>query len=112
MFDDVPGRRYDILLSNPPYEPSDLCDALPKEFQLEPRLALDGGSDGLDIVRKLLRQAPARLKPHGIVVLEVGELRSAMEMAWPTLEMDWLETVDGSDCVCLIRASHLEAGLD
>ena len=107
VFDAVPVRRYDILLSNPPYEPSAICEDLPREFQQEPRLALDGGADGLDIVRKLLRQAPERLQPHGIVVLEVGELRPAMEKAWPSLEMEWLETVDGSDCVCLIRASDL-----
>lgn len=109
VFDAVPVRQYDVLLSNPPYEPSSICDELPREFQQEPRLALDGGDDGLDIVRKLLRQAPERLKPHGIVVLEVGELREAMERAWPTLEMEWLETVDGSDCVCLIQASDLGA---
>ena len=107
VFDAVPVRQYDVLLSNPPYEPSGICDALPREFQLEPRLALDGGADGLDIVRKLLVQAPARLKPHGIVVLEVGELRGAMEAAWPELKMEWLETIDGSDCVCLIRACDL-----
>lgn len=107
VFDAVPLRQYDVLLSNPPYEPSEICDELPMEFQLEPRLALDGGADGLDIVRKLLAQAPSRLKPHGIVVLEVGELREAMERAWPELEMEWLETIDGSDCVCLIRASDL-----
>jgi ribosomal protein L3 glutamine methyltransferase len=107
VFTSVPPRQYDILLSNPPYEPSEICDELPREFQQEPRLALDGGTDGLDIVRKLLQQAPGRLKPHGIMVLEVGELRAAMEQAWPWLAMEWLETVDGSDCVCLIRASDL-----
>jgi ribosomal protein L3 glutamine methyltransferase len=107
VFDAVPVRQYDILLSNPPYEPSEICDSLPREFQQEPRLALDGGLDGLDIVRKLLRQAPERLHPHGIVVLEVGELRPAMEAAWPELELEWLETVDGSDCVCLIRATEV-----
>jgi len=107
VFDAVPVRKYDVLLSNPPYEPSAICDDLPPEFQREPRIALDGGVDGLDIVRKLLLQAPERLKPHGIVVLEVGELRAAMERVWPALEMEWLETVDGSDCVCLIRAAEV-----
>ena len=86
VFDAVPVRRYDIILSNPPYEPSDICDNLPPEFEHEPRLALDGGPDGLKIIRKLLAQAKERLQPHGIVVLEVGELRGAMERAWPSHE--------------------------
>ena len=110
VFDAVPERHYDIILSNPPYEPSAVCDDLPDEFRREPRLALDGGADGLDIVRKLLRQAAARLQPHGIVVLEVGALRRAMHRAWPELRMRWLETVDGSNCVCLIRARDLRGG--
>ncbi|WP_221031405.1 50S ribosomal protein L3 N(5)-glutamine methyltransferase [Actomonas aquatica] len=111
VFDAVPVRQYDILLSNPPYEPSDLCDDLPPEFEHEPRLALDGGADGLVIIRKLLRQAVERLQPHGIVVLEVGELREAMERTWPKLRMEWLETFDGSDCCCLIHARDLARGL-
>src|SRR5690606_30726552 len=68
VFEAVPGRRYDIILSNPPYEPSAICDDLSAEFRHEPRLALDGGADGLDIVRRLLGQARERLQPHGIVV--------------------------------------------
>ncbi len=111
VFDGVPLRQYDIILSNPPYEPSDLCDDLPPEFDHEPRLALDGGVDGLDIVRKLLRQAVDRLQPHGMVLLEVGELRPAMERAWPKLKMEWLETFDGSDCCCLIHARDLARGI-
>ena len=107
VFDAVPVRRYDIILSNPPYEPSAICDALPPEFEHEPRLALDGGPDGLKIIRKLLRQAKDRLQPHGIVVLEVGELRGAMERAWPGLKLRWLETYDGSNCCCLIHARDL-----
>ncbi len=111
VFDAVPVRKYDIILSNPPYEPSAICDGLPPEFEHEPRLALDGGADGLDIIRKLLHQARERLQPHGIVVLEVGELRRAMERAWPRLRMTWLETFDGSDCCCLIRGPDLAHGL-
>lgn len=107
VFDAVPVRRYDIILSNPPYEPSAICDDLPPEFLHEPRLALDGGKDGLVIIRKLFKQALPRLQPHGIVVLEVGELRGAMEKAWPRLRLVWLATLDGSNCCCLIRASDL-----
>ncbi|GAB5559772.1 MAG: 50S ribosomal protein L3 N(5)-glutamine methyltransferase [Synoicihabitans sp.] len=108
VFDTVPERAYDIILSNPPYEPSAVCDALPTEFKLEPRMALDGGTDGLVIVRKLLRQSLTRLQPHGIVALEVGAQRQTMQQAWPNLPMRWLKTLDGMNCVCLIRAADLE----
>ncbi|AWI08439.1 50S ribosomal protein L3 N(5)-glutamine methyltransferase [Ereboglobus luteus] len=102
-----PAEKYDVILSNPPYEPSRICDDLPVEFQKEPRLALDGGRDGLDIIRKLLAQARDRLAPHGIVVIEVGGLRRAMEGAFGALGLHWLHTEDGSDCVCLVQAKHL-----
>jgi ribosomal protein L3 glutamine methyltransferase len=82
---------------------------LPAEFRQEPAMALDGGRDGLDIIRKLLRQARDRLQPHGIVVLEVGGLRAAMDWAFPELDLHWLHTADGEDCVCLIQAHRLRA---
>jgi ribosomal protein L3 glutamine methyltransferase len=107
VFDDVPPVKYDVILSNPPYEPSAHCDALPAEFRREPRLALDGGRDGLDIIRKLLRQAKTRLKPHGIVLIEVGGLRAAMDREFAALDPHWLHTADGSDCVCVIHAARL-----
>lgn len=107
VFDAVPMRRYDLILSNPPYEPSGLCDELPAEFRHEPRLALDGGRDGLDVIRKLLAQARSRLTRKGGLMIEVGGLRAAMEMAFPALPIEWLATADGSDCVCAIRARDL-----
>lgn len=108
VFDAVPAVKYDVILSNPPYEPSAHCDALPEEFHREPRLALDGGKDGLDIIRKLLRQARTRLKPHGIVLIEVGGLRAAMDREFAALDPHWLHTADGSDCVCVIHAARLK----
>lgn len=107
VFDRVPPVKYDLILSNPPYEPSGHCDQLAPEFRHEPRLALDGGSDGLDIIRKLLRQARERLSPKGLVTIEVGGLQQAMADAFPDLPLEWLHTADGSDCVCLIRAQDL-----
>jgi ribosomal protein L3 glutamine methyltransferase len=109
VFDDVPTRKYDVILSNPPYEPSAHVDAMPAEYHQEPRMSLDGGKDGLDIIRKLLRQAQARLKPHGIVLIEVGGLRDAMDREFASLEPHWLHTHDGSDCVCVIHAAKLKA---
>lgn len=107
VFDAVPPARYDVILSNPPYEPSRLVDAQDPEFAAEPRMAHDGGPDGLAIIRKLLRQASARLAPHGIVVIEVGGLRRAIDREFAKLEPHWLATEDGSDSVCLFRASQL-----
>ncbi len=107
VFDAVPAAQYDVILSNPPYEPSALVDAQAPEFAAEPRMAHDGGRDGLDIVRKLLRQARDRLQPHGIVVIEVGGLRRAIDREFAALEPHWLHTVDGSDCVVLFQAARL-----
>jgi ribosomal protein L3 glutamine methyltransferase len=103
----VPPAKYDVILSNPPYEPSALVEAQAPEFKAEPRMAHDGGGDGLAIIRKLLRQARTRLQPHGIVVIEVGGLRDAIDREFAALEPHWLHTEDGSDCVCLFQAARL-----
>jgi ribosomal protein L3 glutamine methyltransferase len=107
VFATVPPVKYDIILSNPPYEPSAICDDLPVEFQKEPRMALDGGKDGLDIIRRLLVQARDRIQPHGIVVIEVGALQRAMNKEFKALRPQWLHTADSSNCVCLIQAEQL-----
>ena len=99
--------KYDLILSNPPYEPSALVDTQAPEFAAEPRMAHDGGRDGLDIVRKLLRQARTRLEPQGIVVIEVGGLQAAIDREFAAFKPEWLPTEDGSDCVCLFRAERL-----
>lgn len=107
VFDAVPPAPYDIILSNPPYEPSRHVDAQAPEFAAEPRMAHDGGADGLVIIRKLLQQARGRLAPHGIVVVEVGGLRKAIDREFAALAPHWLHTDDGSDCVCLFQAARL-----
>lgn len=109
VFDSVPRTKYDVILSNPPYEPTSLCDELPKEFHHEPRMALDGGEDGLDIIRKLLRQARERLQPHGVVLIEVGGLQRVMDREFSELDLYWMHTADGCNCVCLIQAARLRA---
>ena len=107
VFDAVPPAQYDFIISNPPYEPSALMAGLPEEFRREPRLALDGGRDGLDVIRKLLRQARERLTPGGRLLIEVGGLRKAMDREFASLKLRWLKTADGSNCVCEIRAERL-----
>jgi ribosomal protein L3 glutamine methyltransferase len=108
VFDAVPPAKYDIILSNPPYVPTRELRSLPQEFKNEPQMALDGGKDGLAVIRKLLTQAKKRLQPHGIVVLEVGGLRKAMDRAFSALELHWLHTGDGEDCVCVLQAPRLK----
>jgi ribosomal protein L3 glutamine methyltransferase len=108
VFDAVPRAKYDIILSNPPYVPTRELRKLPAEFKNEPPMALDGGQDGLVVIRKLLRQSVDRLQPHGIVVLEVGGLRAAMDQAFPELDLHWLHTEDGEDCVCVVQAAKLK----
>jgi ribosomal protein L3 glutamine methyltransferase len=110
VFDAVPAVKYDLILSNPPYVPTRELRGLPEEFKREPAMALDGGPDGLDIIRKIFRQARERLQKHGIVVLEVGGLRAAMDKAFPELDLHWLHTEDGEDCVCVVQAARLLAG--
>jgi ribosomal protein L3 glutamine methyltransferase len=107
VLDSVPPAKYDLILSNPPYEPSALVDTQAPEFAAEPRMAHDGGADGLTIIRKLLRQSRERLQPHGIVVIEVGGLRRAIDREFAALEPQWLHTQDGSDCVVLVQAAKL-----
>ncbi|PTX91482.1 50S ribosomal protein L3 N(5)-glutamine methyltransferase [Opitutus sp. ER46] len=110
VLDAVPPAKYDIILSNPPYEPSGLVDQQTPEFAAEPRMAHDGGADGLVVIRKLLRQARARLQPHGIVVIEVGGLREAIDREFGKLQPQWLPTADGTDCVVLFQAHRLGEG--
>ena len=107
VFDALKPVRYDLILSNPPYVPTHELRSLPEEFTKEPAMALDGGRDGLDIIRKIFRQARERLQPHGIVVLEVGGLRVAMDRSFPELDLHWLHTEDGEDCVCVVQAARL-----
>jgi len=108
VFDAVKPVRYDVILSNPPYVPTREMSGLPEEFRREPAMALDGGRDGLDVVRKLLRQARERLQPHGIVTLEVGQAAPALDRAFRELDPHWLQTEDGDNCVCVITAARLK----
>jgi len=101
----------ELIVSNPPYEPEDLRATLPAEFQKEPAMALFSGEDGLAVIRSLLVQSAELLAPRGLLVMEVGGLRGAIEVAYPRLELAWLPTADGSDCVLSVTREQLRAGL-
>ncbi len=98
---------YDLILCNPPYVNAHSMAELPAEYRAEPVLALAGGNDGMDFVRQLLRDAPAHLNAHGVLVLEIGNEREHFEAAFPQLEVVWLETSAGADQVLLVTREAL-----
>ena len=98
---------YDLILCNPPYVNSASMAALPAEYRAEPELALAGGSDGMDFIRALLRDAPAALTDTGVLVLEIGNEREHFEAAFPALEVVWMETSSGADQVLLVTKDQL-----
>lgn len=98
---------YDLILCNPPYVNAASMAALPAEYLAEPDLALAGGDDGMDFVRRLLRDAPARMTPQAVLVLEIGNERAHFEAAFPTLEPVWLDTSAGEDQVLLLTREAL-----
>jgi ribosomal protein L3 glutamine methyltransferase len=100
---------YDLMLCNPPYVNAQSMNALPPEYRAEPELALAGGADGMDFIRQLLRDAPSRLAPNGVLVLEIGNERPFFEAAFPRLEAVWLSTSAGEDQVLLLTAESLSA---
>jgi ribosomal protein L3 glutamine methyltransferase len=104
----LPGP-YDLILCNPPYVNAASMAALPPEYQAEPALALAGGADGMDFVRALLRDAPSRMNPDAVLVLEIGNEREHFEKAFPRLEAVWLETSAGDDQVLLLTREALQA---
>lgn len=100
---------FDLILCNPPYVNSQSMAALPAEYQAEPVLALAGGTDGMDFIRKLLQDAAAKMSADAVLVLEIGNERAYFEAAFPALEVVWLETSAGEDQVLLVTREALDA---
>ena len=100
---------YDLIACNPPYVNSASMAALPAEYRAEPELALAGGSDGMDFVRRLFADAPSRMSEQAVLVLEIGNERAHFEAAFPRLEVVWLETSAGEDQVLLVTRDALLA---
>ncbi len=107
LFEALDGRSYDLILSNPPYVNAESVAALPPEYQAEPALALGSGEDGLDATRQILAKAKSHLNPGGLLVVEIGHNRDALEAAYPALPFTWLDTESGDQFVFMLRREDL-----
>lgn len=107
LFSRLDGRRYDIIVSNPPYvDQADLA-SMPAEYQHEPDLALGSGADGLDITRRILAQAADYLTDDGLLVVEVGNSEVHLQQAFPQVPFIWVELPEGGNGVFLLTAADL-----
>jgi ribosomal protein L3 glutamine methyltransferase len=109
LFGNLPEKRYDLIVCNPPYVTTSAMDSLPPEYRHEPPLSLAGGDDGMDIVRVILAEAPGYLAPDGAIVVEVGHNRALAEAAFPRLPFVWLSTQGAEDAVFLLTREELAA---
>lgn len=107
LFAPLPERRYNVILANPPYVNRASMEALPAEYRHEPELALAGGEDGMDVVRRIVGEARSWLEDDGVLVVEIGNERHNVEAAFGGLDLVWLPTSGGEDSVFLIQASDL-----
>jgi ribosomal protein L3 glutamine methyltransferase len=107
LFTPLGDRRYDLIISNPPYVDAEGMASLPPECRAEPKLAFDGGADGLDAVRRILDQAGAHLASAGGLLCEIGRGRGNLEAAYPRAPLLWLDTEDSEAEVFWIAAEDL-----
>jgi ribosomal protein L3 glutamine methyltransferase len=107
LFTPLPERLYDVIITNPPYVNADSMASLPAEYRHEPEMALAGGVDGMDIVRRIISEARNWLTEDGVLVVEIGNERANVEAAFGGLDLVWLSTSAGDDNVFLIQAADL-----
>ena len=110
LFDNVPAKSYDLIISNPPYVTAVGMEELPAEYRHEPVLALAGGDDGLDAVRTILRKAPQFMNRDGLLVVEIGHGRDAAEAAYPRMPFVWLSTASSDDAVFVLSRDEIVNG--
>jgi ribosomal protein L3 glutamine methyltransferase len=108
-FSQLKGKRYDLIISNPPYVDAESVAVLPPEYLHEPEMALGSGEDGLDFTHIILREAKKHLTPNGLLIVEIGHNREVLEAAYPTLPFTWLDTAAGDEYVFLLNAADLPA---
>lgn len=109
LFAPLAGRRYDLIIANPPYVDAEAMAALPPEFRAEPALALAGGVDGLDVVRRILAAAPRHLTPSGGLLVEIGRGQDRLAAELPELPFLWLDIADSAGEVFWLPAAALKA---
>src|SRR5437899_551346 len=107
LFGPIAEARYDLIISNPPYVDAEGMAKLPRECRAEPKLALDGGADGLDVVRRILKEARRHLTSRGGLLCEIGRGRELLEAAFPQLPLLWLHTEDSEGEVFWVGAADL-----
>jgi ribosomal protein L3 glutamine methyltransferase len=107
LFKPLGDSKYDLIISNPPYVDAEGMAGLPRECRFEPKLAFDGGADGLDIVRRILNEAGKHLTPQGGLLCEIGRGRELLEAAFPQLPLLWLDTEESEGEVFWIAAAGL-----
>jgi ribosomal protein L3 glutamine methyltransferase len=107
LFAPLGNKRYDLIISNPPYVDAEGMAALPPECRAEPKLAFDGGADGLDIISRILDHAGRHLTPEGGLLCEIGRGRENLEAAYPQAPLLWLDTEDSEAEVFWIAAADL-----
>lgn len=112
VYAQLEGERYDLIVSNPPYVSSREMEILPPEYRYEPALALEGGSDGMDIVAQILADAREHLRPNGIIVVEVGASAERLLARYPSVPFLWLDFERGGDGVFLLTAEQLDEFAD
>lgn len=110
LYDSLDGRQFDLIISNPPYVNESSMKALPPEYLHEPRMALAGGETGMDLIDRILRQAPDHLTEQGMLVLELGNERPYFEEAYPNLPVTWLSVSAGEEQVFMISRDELIEG--
>jgi len=107
LFANLKGRQYDLIISNPPYVDAESVAALPQEYRHEPELALGSGHDGLDATRMILKHAAQHLTENGVLVVEIGHNRDALEAAYPDLPFTWLDVTAGDQFVFMLHRNDL-----
>jgi len=107
LYAPLSAERYEVIITNPPYVNANAMQALPEEYRHEPELALAGGADGMDVVRRIVRDARNWLTEDGVLVVEIGNERPNVEAALGGLDLVWLSTSAGDDNVFLIQAADL-----
>ena len=107
LYKAIPDRKYDLIVTNPPYVNSSSMKKLPPEYLHEPQIALAGGDDGMDLVRKIVAEAGQYLNDSGLLIVEIGNEAHYAEVAFPDLELTWFSTSGGDDRVFLVEASQL-----